>query len=757
MTWRSFGSVLLTATLGVAQAQESEPDTTYAEGPVLVTATRATQQISPVTFSTLERADIRSLYSTQDIPVILSRLPSITFYSENGNGIGYTYINLRGFDQRRISVMINGIPQNDPEDHNVYWIDFPDLLANAQDIQVQRGAGSAFYGPPAIGGSINLVANPFHQRPRISVELLAGFQEFGADNETRLNTRKQSITLNSGWVDQTYMFYGRLGRLQSDGYRDHGWVDMTSYFLGALRTDENMTTRIHVYGGPIADGLVYIGLPKSYNADLALRRTNYSYWEYDQTGTAVGYAVPQKRQALENFSQPHVEILHDWSLTDDVEMHTAAFFIKGDGFFDYDGDWIPYTPAAVDWFTTYVGYDSTFGVSSFPSFLFRGVVENRQWGVLPRIDWDHPGGRLTIGLEARFHRSKHYGRIQFASLAPSSGFDQGEDVYAYEGVRDILSAYVHESWNLTPAVSVVGDVQVVYNRYGIRNEKFLGNSFNLTYMFVNPRAGVNVAMTEAWHGYAFVGYTSREPRLRNLYAAEDAYFGATPEFQRTSAAGAGGAMYDFSSPLAKPEQLLDLEAGIGYHAPSLRFTSNVFWMEFTDELVASGQVDVFGQPVTGNAARTRHIGIEVEAESRLFRMLSLSGNISLSRNRHIKYTSYETGTAVAFDGNPIAGFPDLIANVHAAYDRDGTTVGIDVQHVGDFYTDNTKNPLHRNDAYTTVSARVLQRIDVPWGMSMVLRGEVRNLLNALYTTGGQGNAFFPAAERNYVLGITVDM
>ena len=57
--------------------------------------------------------------------------------------------------------MVNGIPQNDPEDHNVYWLDMPDLAANLEDIQVQRGAGSAFYGPPAIGGSVNLVTRNF--------------------------------------------------------------------------------------------------------------------------------------------------------------------------------------------------------------------------------------------------------------------------------------------------------------------------------------------------------------------------------------------------------------------------------------------------------------------------------------------------------------------------------------------------------------------------------------------------------------------
>ncbi|MCK7517700.1 MAG: Plug domain-containing protein [Ignavibacteriales bacterium] len=72
--------------------------------------------------------------------IIYHNYPQLHFYSENGNGIGYNYLSIRGFDQRRISVSINGIPQNDPEDHNVYWLDFPDLLASTE-----LDSGSAWF------------------------------------------------------------------------------------------------------------------------------------------------------------------------------------------------------------------------------------------------------------------------------------------------------------------------------------------------------------------------------------------------------------------------------------------------------------------------------------------------------------------------------------------------------------------------------------------------------------------------------------
>ena len=90
---------------------------------ILIEAGIGEKGITPLTFSKIKRKEIENTYVTQDIPEFLSNLPSTTFYSEGGSGIGYNYLSIRGFDQRRISVSINGIPQNDPEDHNVYWVD----------------------------------------------------------------------------------------------------------------------------------------------------------------------------------------------------------------------------------------------------------------------------------------------------------------------------------------------------------------------------------------------------------------------------------------------------------------------------------------------------------------------------------------------------------------------------------------------------------------------------------------------------------
>ncbi|HHM01822.1 MAG TPA: TonB-dependent receptor, partial [Caldithrix abyssi] len=90
------------------------------DGPIVTAvATQVNDPASSATFSEIRKEELSRRYTTQDIPELLAELPSTTFYSEGGNGIGYNYLSIRGFDQRRIAVMINGVPQNDPEDHNV--------------------------------------------------------------------------------------------------------------------------------------------------------------------------------------------------------------------------------------------------------------------------------------------------------------------------------------------------------------------------------------------------------------------------------------------------------------------------------------------------------------------------------------------------------------------------------------------------------------------------------------------------------------
>jgi iron complex outermembrane receptor protein len=698
--------------------------------PMTVTATRGRERETPATFSTIDHETLRDRYTVQDVPVLLSELPSTTFYSESGTGLGYTYLNIRGFDARRIAVMVNGIPQNDPEDHNVYWLDFPDMTASVDDIQVQRGAGSAFYGSPAIGGSVNLTTSQF-ARER-SVSLSAGLGSY--------DTRKYSASVFSGLIDGRYAFHARLSKLLSSGYRDHAWVDFNSYFLGIVRYDTTMTTQLNFYGGPISDGLAYYGISKDAVMDRDRRREN-----------------PIKRpEEIENFSQPHFELMHEWRLSPALTLSNTLFLVLGDGFFDYDGSWAPLsyfriTPAngfavAGDPDTLYI-----------PGALIRAQVTNRQWGWLPRVTLHQDNGEVIVGGELRVHRSLHWGRLQWAEQIPA-GVPPDYHYYEYRGAKDIASFYVHLLQDLRPDTKLMASLQYAFNRYRLYDEKFLGTDFTVPYHFLNPRLGLNHNLTDRWNIYTSLGYTSREPRLQDLYDAAEASTPASwgavvPQFG-TDASG----HLDFSRPLVKPEALLDVELGAGFADGDTRLGAYIYWMEFTDEIVKSGQIDRFGQPITGNAERTRHTGLEVSGKIPLTSVLEFNATATVSRNRFVRHFDYSTGSPVSLAQNPIAGFPDFMANMRLTARLANFTGSISARYVGKQYTDNFKNEMLTVDPYLVSDLSASYRIDgILDDVSIEAKLQVNNVFDALYAAYGEGTQFFVGAERNLFFNLTVNL
>ena len=701
---------------------------------VVVEAVRGRERETPATFSTIRREAIQERYTYQDIPVYLSELPSTTFYSESGNGIGYNYITMRGFDQRRLAVMINGIPQNDPEDHNVYWLDFPDLLANLEDIQVQRGAGSAFYGPPAIGGSVNLITSSFSHDRNVSLSAGAG----------SYNTQRYSVGISSGLLDSRYVLYGRLSRLKSSGYRDRSWSTFNSYFLGVVRYERNMTTQLQFYGGPVEDHLAYYGIPKADMRDRSRRRAN----------------PIERPEEIENFSQPHYELLHEWRIGDAVTLNNTLFLVEGEGFFDFDASWADTTMLRL---TSEHGFNPT---DNPTNTLVRAFVENTQYGWLPRVTVDHAGGSLTAGAEIRHHRSFHWGSIRWAQNLPAnwvSTVTADYHFYEYHGGKDILSLYLHELYRMSPSTTVMANLQYVFNRYFLFDEKFIGTDFHVDYHFVNPRVGVNLNLTDHVNAYANVAYTSREPRLNNLYDATFSWTGEVPQFsQRTDGSS------DFSRPLVRPENLLDVELGTGFTAEDKRFTLNFYWMEIRNEIVKSGQLDLFGQPITGNADRTRHRGAEFTARVELASGLELLGNLTVSKNEITRQTTYmrredpvtgsEEVVAVDLSGNRIAGFPDFMANTRLTYRHSSWFVSAMYQHVGSQFTTNFEDDERKVDSYDVINLLSGYKAkDVLGIQSLEFRLQVNNVFDSLYAAHGEGDRFFPAAERNAFVTVEVGL
>ena len=722
---------------------------------ILVKGNIGTTGITPLTFSKIDRRSIKQTYISQDIPELLSYQPSITFYSESGNGLGYNYLSIRGFDQRRISVSINGIPQNDPEDHNVYWLDFPDLLESTELIQVQRGAGSGLVGYPAVGGSINIITSSFSEQPKINYSASIG----------SYNTRKYSAQFSSGLISNKYSFYMKLSQTLSSGYRNSSWIDFRSIHLSAVRYDDNSTTQFNYYGGPIADGLAYTGLPKFAVKNKDLRGANYSYWEAENG--SYTYALNRDPDEIENFSQPHFELLNELKISDKVTLNNALFLVMGEGFFDYDGSWAD---------TNYFRISGEFGFNPTVNpgnALIRAMVKNRQWGWIPRISIRHTNGELILGGEFRTHRSLHWGSINFGENLPP-GVTKDYHYYQYEGGNDIAGFYAHDNYRLNEKLYLLLEGQMAYHQYRLFAEKFLGNEFKIGNLFFNPRIGINYKFNPELNIYFSFARISREPRLKNYYDAAESSGGATPQFELNSAGN-----YDFTKPLVKPETMNNFELGSSLNKDDFSLSLNVFYMIFNNEIVNKGQIDRFGQPVTGNMDQTVHYGIETAGLLKASGSLDLIFNASLSRN-YIRsgYTFTEADgvdvpVIIDLKDHRISGFPDLTFNFISKYHIENLFLQASLKYVGNFFTDNYDNKLssllesypsiadysdNTVDAYLVANLFASYTFEFePVAKELKLFLQVNNLFDNLYASYGIGKEFFPAAERNIVFGINMGM
>lgn len=725
---------------------------------ILVKGIISSEGQSPISFAKLKKEDFLRSYTSQDIPEILSYLPSMYFYSENGNGIGYNYLSIRGFDQRRISVSINGIPQNDPEDQNVYWIDFPDLIENTDLIQVQRGTGSGIVGYPAIGGSINIITSKVSAKPKL--ELTSSLGSF--------NTRKLGINFTSGLIENKYSFSAKLSQILSSGYRNLSWTNLKSYYLSAVRFDENLTTQINMYGGPISDGLSYTGLPKFAIKDKELRKQNYSYWESNEN--KITYATERKPEEIENFSQPHFELINQYKFNDKINFNSSLFLVIGNGFFDYDGSWAD---------TSYFRLTHSNGIiaKQNPSnALIRAMVENKQWGWIPKAIIQHDNGELIVGGEFRFHSSLHWGSINYANELPEY-LQKDYRYYQYNGAKDILNLYVNESYSLNEKISLLGEIQLAYNKYRLYNEKFLSNEFSVASLFLNSRMGVNYKFTDEISGYLSVASVSREPRLKNYYDAAESSGGEVPQFN-TNPDGS----YNFNSPLVKPEKMFDIELGSYYNSQEVNGALNGYFMIFNDEIVKKGQLDRFGQPVTGNMDKTLHYGIEGTFNYKLNENFEIVFNSSFSKNFVYNGSTFvktkdKSGKKVIaqFDlkNNPLSGFPSTYSNLIFRFNYKNTFAQLTAKYIGDFYTDNYGNKLiellnlypsltsysdNKVDSYFVMNLYLSQEFNSDYlGSSIKLFLQINNLTNALYATNGIGGEFFPAADRNYQFGVKISL
>jgi iron complex outermembrane receptor protein len=729
----------------------------------------------PIARSLVERDEIQRRNVGLDTPMLLATLPGAYAYSDAGNGIGYSYLSIRGFPQRRISVLVNGVPLNDPESHEVYWIDHPDLLASTSEAQVQRGVGSALYGAASLGGSVNLETSPFSAAPHASITTAYG----------TFDTRRLMLEMGSGELAGGWNTYARYSRIETNGYRDRSDSRLWSYYLSLRHAGSTQTWRLNLYGGPEETHLAYLGVPRAYLDGLVTGDA-----DRDRRFNPITY--PGER---DHFFEPHYELIHSLPLGTRGLLSQTFFFFDGKGYYDEqrfgralaDYRIAPWRTSDSTLFPRdYYAQDpggalvedgqGRFTVERF-DVVRRRTVANGHYGWVPRLMLGEPRASLTIGGEIRAHDGHHYGEVISGSGLPPG---TAPDLRYYDYHPRTLAAglFARAEWTAARGLTAVADFALRHQRYQMRDDRFDGIRFDQNYTFALPRFGLTWQGASGLQLYGSYARSRREPALRDLFDGEGA--GSVPLYAVSDVA-----TNTYRDPLVRPERVQDWEAGARWSGSRARAEANLFRMSFSDELVYAGQFDTdLGYPIVGNAARSLHQGVELSVRTWLGSHrdhdatatnpagrggtvgLELGANASISDNHFVEYREvYGTapGDTLRYDGKAIGFFPNLMANADARLSWGASTLGVAAQFLGRIYVDNTETRANSIAPHAVVNLLAARRLSVG-GSAIDLAVRVLNALDERYETSGYMDYdtagqlvphLIPAATRAWLGQVTV--
>ncbi len=318
---------------------------------LLVRAIRASDA-APIAQKTIERAVITQRNFGQDAPLLLQGAsPSISTHTETGTTSGYSYMRLRGMDQTRINITIDGVPLNDMEDQVLYFANFADLMANVQSVQVQRGVGTSTAGTASFAGSINFETTPV-ARPDAAGDVQVQMGSFDA--------RRLSAAFHSGTVGRGFAAYSRVSAQQTDGYRDHSGVEGRSAFLGAGWFGARDIVKLTVLAGLLADTLSYVGATR---AELAQNRR-------------FNPLAPDER---DRFGQQLVALSYSRVVSATTSFSTTAYRNSASGAYDFfDG-----------------------------SDRYRFGLAHSWYGVTSAVNVDRGAAQLNVGVNANRYERAH--------------------------------------------------------------------------------------------------------------------------------------------------------------------------------------------------------------------------------------------------------------------------------------------------------------------------------------------------------------
>jgi iron complex outermembrane recepter protein len=681
---------------------------------VFVNATRAGEH-TPLAYSTINKESISRTNVAQDIPYLLNYTPSMVVSSDAGTGVGYTNINIRGTDVKRINVTIDGIPVNDAESHGVWWVDLPDLASSADNIQIQRGVGTSTNGAGAFGATINFQTTNLNREPYAEVN-----SSYGS-----YSTSKNTINFGTGLINNKFAIDGRLSKIWSDGYIDRAFSDLKSFYISGTIYGETSILKLMIFSGVEHTYQAWLGVPK----DSLMTNRTYNPYNY--------------KNETDNYWQDNYQIHYSKKINTNLNANVALHYTKGKGYYE--------NLIQNSKFSSFNLPSAVFNNDTITSsdFITQRWLDNDFYGFTYSLSYKKNKINTLVGGGWNQYSGNHFGDIIWAKIVTFNG----EKYRWYEGTGDKkdLNTFIKFNYLLTSRLNLYADLQLRNINYAIGgfDENLKNVAQNHNYNFFNPKTGLLYNLDEKQKVYASFGISHREPDRGNF---TDANPGKTPT----------------------PESLFDYEAGYEFHSSKLMLRGNLYYMNYIDQLILTGEINNVGDPVLTNVSKSYRQGIEIETGIQILKNLNWYENITFSRNIiqvFVDYTdNWDTGIQdnETLKNKTISFSPIIIASSVIDYDPfKNFHVNFNTKYVGKQYIDNTQNSGRMLNAYLDQNLSFLYTTKNKIFKEFTCQFVINNLFDKKYETNAwvykynEGasqhimDGYFPQALINYMLRINI--
>lgn len=700
------GVALLSALHAMAQVDTTK---TYELQDVQVVSTRATQK-TPMAFSNLSRKQIQQVNYGKDVPSLLNMLPSVTMSSDAGTGIGYTGIHVRGTDPTRINITANGIPMNDAESSQLYWVNIGDFASSVQNIQVQRGVGTSTNGAGAFGATVNMLTENIGTQPYFGFDLSGG----------TYGTHKETLRFSTGLLGGHWGVQGRLSNIGSNGYIDRATSRLNSYFLQGGYFANKTVVKLITFNGTEK---TYMAWDYASKADMERygRTYNPSGMYTDANGNTAFYD-----NQTDNYHQQHYQLLWNQILNHDWNMNIALHYTHGDGFYEqYKTDQKLYKYLL----------NSTWGSKS--DLIRQKKMKNDFYGAVASVNYNnHNGLTANIGGGWNKYDGDHFGKVIWVREF-SGAINPNHEYYRNNAKKTDGNIYGKVNYEFLEGLNGYVDLQYRHVSYQMSgsSQEFDDNHIqrplflDKKYDFFNPKFGLTYQFLPEHTAYISYAIAHKEP-TRNDF--EDM-------------------MSETETVDPKAERLNDLEIGYKYESSVLSAGVNFYYMDYDNQFVLTGAQDSNGEMVARNIKDSYRMGVELTMGLRPFKGFNWDLNATFSKNRaknmNVTVINPDWSQSYAHVGTThLAYSPDVIVNNMFSYEWKGLKVSLSSKYISEQYMTNSgfKSYLEDDGSYTSamIDAMFVSDLDLSYtfkykGLKSATVGvTIYNLFNERYESNG---------------------